>query len=373
MNNAGISRRRDYDLLRVLSMVAVVYLHTAAGALRQPEYPFRWQFSNLLGALGTVAVPIFFMLSGALLMGSKRTADPAFMLKHRLPKVLLPGLFWSVVVIAGTWYVGGGDGALDKLLHLPNTTVLVAYWFLYALVPMYLLSPLLKRMVDALEPRHWNYLMGLWLVATLGLRTLSGFVPPPWNAFFTENMTLGVSFLEGYLGYFLLGAWLERQTRRPSRRVLWAVFAAAWAVIALGTWWDMARTGIYGQRFLSYTNLFAAVLAVAAFLLARSYQGEKESGRFLTFLSGTSFGVYLVHPFVIKMVETLWFKLAGTPATGIAGQVAVWGLVLTSSVLGVVLLQSIKPLCYLVTGQKFSAACKESNLFALLRKKAKSS
>ncbi len=32
-------RRSDYDLLRVLSMLGVVYLHTAAGALSHPENP----------------------------------------------------------------------------------------------------------------------------------------------------------------------------------------------------------------------------------------------------------------------------------------------------------------------------------------------
>ncbi|UQT48248.1 hypothetical protein M5E87_27020 [Flavonifractor plautii] len=37
---SALSRRRwDYDLLRVASMVGVVYLHTAAGALRQLGTP----------------------------------------------------------------------------------------------------------------------------------------------------------------------------------------------------------------------------------------------------------------------------------------------------------------------------------------------
>lgn len=62
---SALSRRRwDYDLLRVASMVGVVYLHTAAGALRQLGTPL-WHFSNLLSSLATAAVPLFFMLSAA--------------------------------------------------------------------------------------------------------------------------------------------------------------------------------------------------------------------------------------------------------------------------------------------------------------------
>ena len=43
-------RRLDYDLLRVLSMIVVVYLHTAAAALRRLGNPL-WHFSNLASSL----------------------------------------------------------------------------------------------------------------------------------------------------------------------------------------------------------------------------------------------------------------------------------------------------------------------------------
>lgn len=363
MNNAGIPRRRDYDLLRVLSMVAVVYLHTAASGLQVMADPVLWQFSNWMAALGTAAVPLFFMLSGALLLPSGRTDDPVFVLRHRLPRVLVPGLFWSFAVIAGTWYFVGGEQALKMLVHLPNSTALTPYWFLYALVPMYLLSPLLKRMTDHMKPIHWNYLLGLWCVLTLGLQSVAYLVPEPWKFFFLENTTLTVSAVGGYLGYFMLGAWLGQLKKLPSRGALWAIAAADWAVMSLGTWYFMTKTGVYGQHFLDYRGVFAMILAASLFLLARSYFGQgKGSGRILTLLSGCSFGVYLAHPFAIKAVELVLGEAGGIPL-----QLTTWLLALGGSILGVVVCQSIKPLCYLVTGQKFSAACEESNLFAIFR------
>lgn len=358
-----ISRRRDFDLLRVLSMAAVVYLHTAADDLQYIIDPSLWHFSNWVASLCTAAVPIFFMLSGALLLGSERTADPAFVLKRRLPKILLPALFWSGLVIAGTWYVQGSEMALYKLTHLTNTTVLTPYWFLYALVPMYLLSPLLKRMTDSMESVHWKYLLGLWAVLTLGMQSVAYLVPEPWKFLFIENTTLTVSAVGGYLGYFLLGAWLTRLEKFPGRTVLWAVAAVDVLVISLGTWYFTGLGGFYGQQFLDYRGIFTAVLATCLFLLARSYfEKSKGSGRGLTLLAGCSFGVYLSHPFAIKVAEAL------VPLGGITGQLLIWFLALLGSVLGVVLVQSVKPLCYLVTGQKFSAACKESNLFALFHR-----
>ena len=97
-----VRRRLDYDVLRVCSMVAVVYLHTAAGALRTPQNAPVWHFSNALTALFTTAVPLFFMLSGALLLKDGKTADLSTLFRRRLPKIVVPLLAWSAVVLVLT-------------------------------------------------------------------------------------------------------------------------------------------------------------------------------------------------------------------------------------------------------------------------------
>ena len=230
-----VKRRFDYDLMRVLSMFGVVYLHTAAGALRHPENAAVWHFSNLITALATTAVPLFFMLSGALLLARPETANPGTVLKKRLPKILLPLLAWSGLIILLTAR-GDPAGAASQLANLLHNPVVVPYWFLYALVPMYLLAPLLKKMTDGLTPVLWRYLLGLWFVLVLGLRTLRAFLPEGvWRTALTEHGSFNLVFVGGYLGYFLLGAALERMERLPSRRTLWAAAGGLYVLIAAGT------------------------------------------------------------------------------------------------------------------------------------------
>ena len=149
---SSVRRRLDYDVLRVCSMVAVVYLHTAAGALRTPQNLPVWHFSNALTALFTTAVPLFFMLSGALLLKDEKTADLSTLFRRRLPKIILPLLAWSAVVLVLTGLRTGWGTAWDKAFVFLQSPVLVPYWFLYALVPMYLVAPLLKKMSDGLSP-----------------------------------------------------------------------------------------------------------------------------------------------------------------------------------------------------------------------------
>ena len=355
-------RRLDFDLIRAASMAAVVYLHTAAGGLRQSEDMALWHLSNLLSSLAVAAVPLFFMISGALLLGSEKTDDPAYLLRRRLPRVAVPGLCWSLLVVGGVWLSQGGEAALLKLVNLPGISVITPYWFLYALIPMYLLSPLIKRLTDHMEERHWRYLLGLWVVVTLGLNQLSRFLPDPWYALLRENQTLNVSLLEGYLGYFLLGAWLDRMERPPARRILLAAALGSWAVIALGTWGVFLVTGVYGEQFATYRGVFTMVLSASLFLLFRDAFRGRRSGRAAVLLSACSFGVYLAHPMAIELLQ----KLLGGGLT-VPGQLAVWLLSLAGCILGVVLVSSVPGLCFLATGQRFRDACRESNVFALLR------
>lgn len=62
-------------------------------------------------------------------------------------------------------------------------------------------------MTDGLSEAHWNYLVGLWLIATIGMDTLCDLAPAgPWQSALTVHWTLNLDFVGGYLGYFLLGA-----------------------------------------------------------------------------------------------------------------------------------------------------------------------
>lgn len=362
-------RRLDYDLLRVLSMIGVVYLHTAAAALRRLGNPL-WHFSNLASSLATAAVPLFFMLSGALLLSQPQTARLDTLFRRRLPKILVPLLAWSAAVIAVTGALAGPQAALGKIIPLLNTPVLVPYWFLYALVPVYLISPFLKKMADGLTSAQWNYLVVLWFVACIGMGTLRDMAPAgTLKTVVTVHWTLNLNFIGGYLGYFLLGARLARLEKLPCRGVLWAAALTCFAVIAVGTWYASATAGSYSEVFKSYLHLFCAGLACALFLLARSYWEGRESGRAVTLFSGLSFGVYLVHPLAIEFWQRLWLTRITPAVDTIPLHLAYYLAILVSCLLGTLLLMSIKPLCWIFTGQSFASACRECNLFALLRRK----
>lgn len=362
-------RRYDYDVLRVCSMLGVIYLHVAVGGLRSFDYPVLWNFSNVLACISTPAVPLFFMMSGALLLSGDRTTDLDYLFQKRIPKVLAPLLTFSFITLMYSVVRNNPAAALTGLSRLLNTPVVVPYWFLYALIPMYLISPFLRFTVKDMSDRHWNYMMALWVIS-LTLYTIRTFVPDEVELIFTEHWTLNLNFIGGYLGYFLLGAYLERWERLPSRRVLIAVILGTLCVSIFGTRWDTAHTGMYLDRFTNYLTLFTMVLSVCIFLLAKScLRGREETGKLLPLLAGNSFAVYLIHPLAIGVGGKVWTWLLHTmgPSTPLQ-QVAFYLAVALFCVCASVILSSVPGVCYLFTGQSFKAASENSNLQALFRR-----
>lgn len=69
-----LNQRKNYiDLLRVISAFAVVVIHVTSAAMNTTEVSSQTYMANaLLNSIMRWAVPVFFMISGALFLDSKR-------------------------------------------------------------------------------------------------------------------------------------------------------------------------------------------------------------------------------------------------------------------------------------------------------------
>ncbi len=362
-----MKRRLDLDLTRVGCMCAVVYLHAAYNSFGAPDGSLLWLTSHLINLFASLAVPLFFMMSGALTLSARSSADPRAVLCRRVPRVLIPLAAWSAVMLAYTGVTQGWDAARTGLLGILHAPANTAYWFLYALIPMYLLLPALRPMAERLSRTQWRYLLLLWLCLTLGLPTLRAFLPSVWQEVLTEHWTLNLNAVGGYLGYFLLGAYLDRLETPPRRSVLlWGTLAAALAVFA-ATWLDSVHLGAYSHRFTDYLCVFTALRAAGVFLLMKSLFGARPSrSPVLVLLSNCSFGVYLAHPLVLLAGGELWGRLTGSYLLGSLSRMSVFYLLaLACGVLLALVLSSIPGLSWMCTGRRFRDTWRDASLWGL--------
>ncbi len=298
------------DLLRVWAITAVVLLHCIVSVLTSvPLYGTRsWYAALVLNELARTGVPLFLMISGALLLTDPRTKDVGTFYKKRLPRIILPLLVWHTVyfvvhaVTNGTWSVRAYFSELfvnGSEYHM---------WFVYSLVGIYLFAPFLKRITDACTPRQ--------TVVLLLITAFPGTLRPLWNISTGFSVYLFDPLLEPYLGYFLLGYLLAKV--RLTSRVRWFAAASCVLGLALGIFGNLHSCG-FGTLDFPFNGGYTLnhfLLAGALFVFARALtEGKTVPVRLsaaVARLSETSFGVYWIHVLLIGCAQR-WLVLSVSP------------------------------------------------------------
>lgn len=291
------------DLLRILAIYLVVGLHTVAptaanGALLGTGV---WWFGNVRGLIGRVGVPLFFMLSGFLLLSDPRTADPLPFYRRRLGRLLPPFLFWDAVCYLLRCLSGGEALSLKAFLQeLVLQGSDYHLWFLYQIAAIYLLAPFLRLIAERAKRRDLWVLLGVILLVPTLLRLVNLCQSFLWFAPFRAPM-------EGYVGFFLLGYLLGTGEFPPRTRYLvyglglLALAGAAWGNRAL-SWPD--RMNLYFNEGYSLNHYFTAS---ACFLLVKELGERLGDGwrKPAAAFSRMTFGVYFCHVPLLRAYTAL--------------------------------------------------------------------
>lgn len=87
------------DALRCMAICLVVLLHNDAPVVVNTACYGRpsWYLCMFLDGAVRLGVPLFFMISGSLLLGGPEAAEPAAFYRKKLPRLLVPLAVWNVI------------------------------------------------------------------------------------------------------------------------------------------------------------------------------------------------------------------------------------------------------------------------------------
>lgn len=221
-------------------------------------------------------------------------------IKNRLSKVVLPVFFWSMFYIACNQYRDGATLFVWKeILSIPfspqGNGVL---WFMYTLTGLYLVAPIISRWLESASLDELELYLLLWLISMCY---------PLLELFLEINKgTTGVLYYcSGFIGYFVLGYYLRKYPDRISRFLLIPSCIIALAVplaCKLFNW----KVDFYSMFW--YLSVFVLVFCVAWFKGILSYGSKwvcnERIRSFIVLFSNLSFGIYLIHIFVMRYI--LW-------------------------------------------------------------------
>ena len=295
------------DLARVMAIGAVVLVHVLAQAVNGTvvdEGTPSWWLANLLNAASRWCVPVFIMVSGALVLDPRRVERPRDFYRKRLARLGIPLVVWTLVYLGfRRWFLAEPVDVTDAGRDVLAGTPFLQLYFLFVLLGLYLIAPFLRIVL-----RHTTRRMqaGFALVL-LGLGVLDQLATALAGV---GGANAATRFLP-FAGYFVAG-WVLRDVVLDRRAVGVAAAAFGASVVltaaltgltSVPSGWGAGGRYLYG--FLSPPVIVMSLSALVLLRVAGRRLGTRYGGR-TTWLAGLTFGVFLVHPLVLYPLQSAW-------------------------------------------------------------------
>ncbi|GEO79724.1 acyltransferase [Companilactobacillus mindensis] len=341
------------DFIRVIAILLVIFIHVSAIDTTLNVGSGQWQITKILNYFAHISVPVFFMISGSLLLNSKKTTSLSYTWKQRIPRVAIPFILWSIIspivvgIYAHSLSMHNILTAVKTMLYQPTSPTL---WFMYPLIGIYILSPVIKTFVQSATTEMLVYVTGIWLVTCSLLPSIAVMLPKNIGQLLQLSPIANFFLIGGFTGYFILGYLLTKiKVENINNWLLLAVFLIFGIA---GNFTSEVFPKIFDANNGYYvTSIFIPIMSVAAFILLQKWGSRVKSNTTIgifEFLSPLVFGVYLIHNLLILYVEP-WF-MANVPVHGLIATFLRYIVVLVLSILIIWILHLIPGLNYLLTG-----------------------
>lgn len=342
------------DAIRTTAIILVLLLHAANDLTVQQLNTFeifRWCTVDVYQSVGRIGVPLFLMLSGALLLQPSKVDEPlGVFFKKRLARIGLPFIFWGAVFFVWDFLVEGQAFTANAVINGVLTGPYYHFWYLYLLLGLYLLTPALRVLMTHASTNLIKYLLILWLVGASILPVTRLF-----TTFFLDNNVL---VFTSYAGYFLLGAYLV--SVKLKRSTILFFMALGVALTAIGTYAIAATLGgvtmFFFQEYLSPTLILGAAMLFLWLNTTQAPQVQEKLGtadpvksghpklrKLLCLISQNTLPIFLFHVIILETLQRgyLGITINGNTINSIVGVPLMTVIVLFLSLAVIVPLKKI--------------------------------
>lgn len=301
-----MGKRKLYlDVVKVWGVFSIILLHTLSNTIHE-AYPFvssqQVSVVHSIHQLLYTAVPMFLLATGAGFLAEKGACGYDRMKGHickiAVDIVLFGAFFWIVECVLS----GGSINVKDMVLAILTDATWSHTWYLYRILGIYLLMPLLAAFMNHAGSREQVILAGVLLF----LESLY-----PYAAGLIGFVPAAVSPIDGiFVFYVLAGGIIGRAETVKFARYRWWLLASTVisGVMVLGK-------GFQGQEYILKEDYpMSLIFAVCLFTCVKIWcekadaphiAGEIEqadspciAGR----IAKASLGIYILHPAVIHFL-----------------------------------------------------------------------
>ncbi|MFZ2190550.1 MAG: acyltransferase family protein [Candidatus Magasanikiibacteriota bacterium] len=305
--------------LRIIASIAVITVHVCAQGLLlfPPDTLSGWNTLLIINCLAHFAIPVFIMISGALIL-SKNPSN----FWRRTKKIIYLIIFWSLVYILFNHFVYQTPISLRYIASsLLRGSAFYHLYYLYIAGGLYLATPLLQKIIT--NKKNTLILLSVTLLSPIIIISTMFFIAKK-----IIDPISSLLFVE-YLGYYVLGYYLSTFTNKFFSKWVYSLL-----FIILGTAISYSTIKIthdlsYAFHYLSLGNFMTSV---GVFTLIKNVFNRRA---FFSLLSSrATLGIYLLHLIIliglVKLTPlngSFLHPLIGIPLTVLVVYVITWLLV----------------------------------------------
>lgn len=258
-----------FDVMRIISIFAVIMLHFSSQRFSLSFPSTEWEIRNIYDSMVRWGVPVFVMISGALFLDSKKNLNIKRLYTKNILRIICAFLFWSTI------YLVYDHLAMHQHNVTPGKVISCVVkgpfhlWFLKMLLGLYIMAPILKIIANNKKIEEYFLLLSLitvfilpWFFKLLGFLNVN--VYNLINAFY-EKMDIKIAL--GFTGFYMLGHYLKNKTFNPIiRKTIYFLGLISWICVIILTHFKSIHSNYADTFFYNDLSIFTLVEATAIFI-----------------------------------------------------------------------------------------------------------
>ena len=290
------------ELLRVIAIFFVVFNHTrnlGYSIYTESDGGFSYWASLSVSILCKIAVPIFFLISGGVLLGKQETLKELF--SKRILRYVLVILIFTFLQYLRIVRVHPEEGfhLSTWLLYCYAGNIIESYWFLKSYLSMLLILPFLRLLVSVMSKREYLFLIGIRAVITLIslIYTYTGYTS---NISFPFHVDI---IFYPLTGYFLMNVLTQDNCKYLNAKSFVVLLLAFLSLAVFQANAFFKSRGTYVEDF---HTVYVWILAVLVLLLVKSIKIKTVVvQKIICTMGSCAFGVYLIEDVARNQVQRI--------------------------------------------------------------------
>ncbi len=241
-----------------------------------------------------MSVPLFFAISGAILLQQKSPKNSNFL------KILINLLLYSAISCLYI-FLRGWPSVVDSIYNIINKPVFYHLWFFYYMIPLYIIMSVVRA-------REVHGAQTLIMISILFIV----FNPQIGNIFFQGKIHGNRFMLDGefifYLMYGVAGTAIANyqvKGKRHRRTLLLSAFFSlllSVSFIALGTMHSTVSSGKFHSPLYNYTSIPVFIASISTLFLFRFSELPKLINAIFVNVGNYSLAIFGIHAIFLDII-----------------------------------------------------------------------